>query len=305
MKKAGVIFAVSVLLLYGGVSWFFAGLILNGSSRAYSEARAIERLTELNFEPMGAALPVVIRNGEVMLAASYYEHPEPAGCAIVAMHGRGGNRIGSFWFAQPFWDRGCHFLSFDHRGFGDSSAVAQTYGYHEREDAAAAFVWLLDHTGLSNEDVGLVGVSYGAATSLQALEVRDDYGFILADSAYQSLQLITQEQGDMQFGTWTRLFLPGAYLFTNIRGRMWVGEVAPVESVSGKQTPILLIHALEDGFTAAHHSEAIFANSNQATTVLHITDWGAGHGASVDVDYESYSKLIDDFLSDYAPAFGN
>jgi len=74
--------------------------------------------------------------------------------------------------------------------------------------------------------------------------------------------------------------------------------------VVGQDAPILLIHSLQDEYTPPSHSEDIFANSNQAHTVLHLTDWGAAHGESIFDDYEAYRQLFDEFLVEQAPDFG-
>ena len=99
-------------------------------------------------------------------------------------------------------------------------------------------------------------------------------------------------------------FVPGAFLVSELRADFDADEVSAQNAVEGQETPILLIHAKDDAFTAATHSESIYANSNQTTTTLHITDWGAGHAESIAVDYDSYELLVDDFLAEHVPTFG-
>ncbi|MCB0009097.1 MAG: alpha/beta fold hydrolase [Anaerolineales bacterium] len=304
MRKIVAIAVTLLLLGYAGISWYFSGLILFAGSEPYTAAAATAEVAEVGLTGIGEPELLTVVNDGVTVAGSYYENPAPAGCAVLALHGRGGNRLGSFWFAKPFWEQGCHFLAFDSRGFGSSDPADQTYGFYEKEDAVLMYQWLLDRTGLPPEDVGLIGVSYGAAVSLQALSLRDDMAFVVADSPYQSLTQIVTDQGDIQFGSWTRMFLPGAFWLTEQRADMNVAAVAPLETVRGAQTPILLIHAREDAYTLASHSEAIYANSNPATTELVITDWGAAHGRSVLVDYEGYTTLLADFIQAQAPDFG-
>ena len=305
MRKIVAIVVTLLLLCYAAISWYFSGLILYAGSEPYSTEAAVAEAAEVGLTGLGQPELMTVVNDGVTVAGSFYEHPAPAGCAIMALHGRGGNRLSSFWFAKPFWEQGCHFLAYDSRGFGSSDPADQTYGFYEKEDAVLMYQWLLERTDLSPEDAGLIGVSYGAAVSLQALSLRDDMAFVVADSPYQSLAQIVTDQGDNQFGSWTRLFLPGAFWLTGQRANIDVTAVAPLETVQNAQTPILLIHAREDAYTLATHSEEIYANSNPATTKLVITDWGAAHGRSILADYAGYTKMIDDFLQKQAPFFGD
>lgn len=79
---------------------------------------------------------------------------------------------------------------------------------------------------------------------------------------------------------------------------------APETTVAAAQMPILLIHSRTDNFTPYTHSEAIYANSDQSRTVLHINDWGSLHAADIGTDFPAYQALFEAFLAQYAPDFG-
>jgi hypothetical protein len=38
--------------------------------------------------------------------------------------------------------------------------------------------------------------------------------------------------------------------------------------------------------------------------VLHLTDWGAPHARDILTDFDAYRQLVNDFLDQFAPAFG-
>jgi dipeptidyl aminopeptidase/acylaminoacyl peptidase len=146
-----------------------------------------------------------------------------------------------------------------------------------------------------------MGVSYGAATSLQMVPLLPDAAFVVADSAYQDLRTIVTRQAAEQFGEWTRPFVPTAFVVAELRAGFKADDVSPQNAVIGADTPILLIHARADTFTPASNSAAIYANSNRATTELHITDYGTAHARSILDDYEAYTALVNDFLDDKVP----
>jgi pimeloyl-ACP methyl ester carboxylesterase len=195
-------------------------------------------------------------------------------------------------------------LFYDARGHGASSGRYHTFGYYEKEDGVAALDWLAARTGLERDDVALVGVSYGAATALQMLRLAPDVALVLADSSYTRLIEILRYQANRQFGVLGRLLLPATVEIAEWRADFRMEDVSPTDSVAGHDTPIFLLHSLQDTYTPPSHSEDIFANSNPAHAVLHLTDWGAAHGLSIFVDGEAYEQLFAAFLAEQAPDFG-
>ncbi|MBK8988163.1 MAG: alpha/beta fold hydrolase [Chloroflexi bacterium] len=290
-------------LVYLGVSYYFAGIIIGGETQTLAEGQA-QQIRVIGELDLPAPETIRIDAGEVILAGNYYDNALDGRCAVLLLHGYTGTRYGALQYAPLFWERGCDVLTYDARGHGESSDAFHTFGYYEKEDGLAAYQWLLSRTGLTPDRVGLVGVSYGAAAALQMLPLLPDPAFVLADSSYSSWREIITHQADQQFGSWATWFVPGAFLVVWLRTGANVAEVSPQTAVTQSTTPILLVHAKEDGFTPAAHSQAIYAASNQATTELQITDWGADHGLSIIVDYAAFDQLTDGFLARHVPGFG-
>ncbi|HRQ36799.1 MAG TPA: alpha/beta fold hydrolase [Chloroflexota bacterium] len=296
------IIAGLLLLIYVGGSWYFGDLLINRSTSTLADSQAA--MAELGLPVLSTPENVTIQNGDVSLTGFFYDNEKPGECAVILLHGYTGTRYSALQYAPLFWERGCDLLAYDARGHGESSPAFHTYGYHEKQDAQAAYAWLLARTGLEPEQVGLTGVSYGAATSLQAAPLLPETAFIIADSAYESLEAIVSRQAVEQFGSWTKPFIPVAFAFASLRADFDVNAVSPKAAVNDTAVPILLIHSRTDAYTPYTHSEAIYANSNPATTVLHITDWGSAHGRDIFTDFDAFKQLTDEFLAEYAPDFG-
>jgi uncharacterized protein len=299
----GLILVFLLLAIYAAGSAYFANVLIGKETQtlAESQSRMAETLAD---SPLPPPEDVTIDAGDVTLSGWFYDNPQDGDCAVLLLHGYTSTRVGSLQYAPLFWDRGCDLLAYDARGHGNSTQALHTYGYHEKEDGVAAAKWLMDRTGLAQENIGLAGVSYGASTVLQMMPLLPDVAFVLADSPYQDLKTITAYQGASQFGPWTAFFLPGGFAIAELRANFEVDDVSPKNAVANTNTPIFLTHAKEDTFTPVTHSEAIYANSNQATTQLEITDWGASHAQSIIVDPETYTLMVAEFLSVYAPDFG-
>jgi pimeloyl-ACP methyl ester carboxylesterase len=308
MKTALLKLITGLLLLTGiiyiGGSLYFANVLINRDTQTLADSQ--QRMEELNYHAADLPEPeaVMIEGDKVMLAGFFYDNPADGRCAVLMLHGYTSTRYGVLQYADPFWQRGCDLLAYDARGHGESSQAYHTYGYHEKFDGQAAYQWLLSKTGLPARDVGIMGVSYGAATSLQMAPFLGEAAFVVADSAYQDLRTIVTHQAAEQFGEWTRPFVPGAFLIAQLRADFTADEVSPRAAVTGANLPILLIHARADTFTPPSHSETIYASSNPATTELHLTEYGTAHARSILDDYEAYEALVDAFLDDKVSGFG-
>jgi pimeloyl-ACP methyl ester carboxylesterase len=306
MRRKGLWIVVGIFvllaLIYVGASWYFSELLLNGPTESIAEARA-EGDT-----PATSGLPepeeVRIDAGEVTLAGWYFDNPADAGCGLLFLHGFTGTRYHALNWAPLFWERGCDILAYDHRGHGDSSPAFHTYGFYEKQDALVALEWFGERAGLEQSQIGVFGVSYGAATALQLAPLAPNLAFVAADSAYSEMEEIVGYQARQMFPTLAPLLLPGALAIAEWRADFDVQAVAPERSVADAQMPILLIHSLTDEYTFSTHSEDIYANSDPSRTVLHLNDCGAPHARDILTDYVAYRQLVNDFLAQFAPEFG-
>lgn len=306
MKRKGIWLVlgliVALLILYGVASWVFSSQIIGGETQSLADAAATSD------PPTAFGLPepetIAIDAGEVTLAGWYFDNPADAGCGLMFLHGFHGTRYHALNWAPMFWERGCDILAYDHRGQGDSSPAFFTYGFYEKQDAVAALDWFAAKAGLERSQIGVFGVSYGAATALQMAPMTPEIAFVGADSAYSDLREILGYQARQLFPRLAPLLLPGALRIAELRADFEVEAVAPERSIAQIEVPVLLIHSLTDEYTFYTHSEDIYANSHKERTVLELTDWGAPHGRSILTDPVAYRRIVDDFLAQYAPDYG-
>lgn len=307
MKKRGLWLIIGILIglliLYGGASWVFSSMLIDDDTESLAEAAA-EGDTPADFGLPEPELVTIDAGNGITLSGWYFDNPDPAGCGLMFLHGYKGTRYHVLDWAPLFWNRGCDVLAYDHRGHGDSSPAYHTYGYFEKEDAVAALDWFANRAGLERSQIGVFGVSYGAATALQMAPMTPEIAFVGADAAYSDLREIVDYQARELFPNLAPFILPGALRVAELRAGFKVDEVSPERSIANIQVPVLLIHSLTDEYTFSTHSEDIYANSDKSRTVLHLTDWGAPHARSLSTDPVAYKQLVDDFLSQYVPGFG-
>ena len=289
---------LGLLGIYIAISWVFSDKLI---------ARQFSSDEQVQFSDFGLPSPqeVTIDNGKTHLAAWYFANPRAEKCAVVMLHGFTGNKATVLVAAPLFWNRGCDLLFYDLRGHGASSRGLLTYGVADKKDELAVVDWLEKRTGLSDERVGLIGWSYGAATSLQAAAVRQGLAFVVADASFSSLHDIASVQAGSLFGSWAKIFVPGALFVSGLRADFDPSEASPEKAVRNLRTPVLLIHSTTDEVTPYQQSEVIFAHADHRHTRLVLTRWGAPHAMSYGTDTPAYTRFVDSFLDTYVPRFGS
>jgi dipeptidyl aminopeptidase/acylaminoacyl peptidase len=304
-----IIFDIALVLLYISASWFFSGILISFPQR--SLAQVTESMQERGYrtDPADFDLPApeevtIPVDGEIQLAGWYFDNPADGDCGLIFLHGHTGARLHGLIYSEPFWTRGCDLLMFDARHHGESTGEYGTYGYHEKEDTRVVLRWFEAKTGLDTNQIGLAGVSYGAATVLQAAALEPDIAFVMADSPYQDLSTIVREQAVRQYGSLMPLLTPGAFFFASLRADFRVREVSPLVAAADIQAPVFLTHSRQDEYTLSDHSEAIYANLDPSRSVLEITNWDSPHAEAVYQHTDEFHALINDFLQTHVPAYG-
>jgi dipeptidyl aminopeptidase/acylaminoacyl peptidase len=208
-------------------------------------------------------------------------------------------------YVPLFWDRGCDLVMFDARHHGESTGEYATYGYYEKGDSLKVLAWFAERSGLEVSQIGLMGVSYGAATVLQAAALEPDLAFVAAEAPFQDLPTLLGEQAELRYGPLVRAILsPTVLLFASWRADFDPAAVSPLLAAREIEAPVFLIHSLQDEEIPPAHAEAIYANITHDRKVLYVTDWGAPHAQCMKTDPETFKVYMDDFLDRYVPGFG-
>jgi pimeloyl-ACP methyl ester carboxylesterase len=288
---------VLLAIAYVAISWVFSDKLLAAQERPLGAV-----------DPAASGLPepavVDVPGDGVRLSSWFFRNPRKERCAVIMLHGFGGARAEVVGASPIFWKRGCDLLLYDSRGHGTSTPALLTFGVHERQDLRLAIRWLAQRTKLPVGRIGLIGWSYGAASAIQAAAEVPGLAFVVADSSYSSLADIARVQAGKQFGSWTKIFVPGALKLAGIRAGFDPGNASPASEIRRVKAPVLLIHSRQDAFTPYQHSQKILAASDRTRTRLVIPSWSAPHAESYTKRPAAYIKIVDSFLQRYDPTFG-
>jgi pimeloyl-ACP methyl ester carboxylesterase len=288
----GVVLTVAVVG-YLGAGWYF-------SSQLITQERRPLALTEQDL-PEGIEPMSFVSDG---LEIEGWYIPGTGSCGILYLHGRGMNREQPLDWRVPFASFDCHEVLIDHRAHGASAGEFQTYGVKERADATVALEWLRRRADLEPGQIGVVGISYGAATALQMLPTNQDLAFVLADSPFADLRSVAEYQAVEQFGDLVLYLVEPAAIIAGLRARFDVDDAAPVDAVVGNEVPVLVVHDRGDPYTPFANSAAIDAADPDDPLVLVPFEGDDQHHQMIRTQTERYGRVVSDFLAAYAPGFG-
>ena len=312
-KVFGIAVLVIVLLAVGYYlwnCWYFSGAIVAYKHSTLEEVRERTEPTmgPYDLEKLGLPQPedVSLDLGEgIILSGWLFENELNGDCGVILHHGRGGARIETLMYVPLFWDRGCDVMMFDARHHGESTGEYATYGYYEKQDSLEVLAWFAERSELEVSQIGLMGLSYGAATVLQAAALEPDLAFVAAEAPFQDLPTLLGEQAELRYGPVVRAILsPTVLLFAGWRADFDPAAVSPLLAAQEIEAPVFLIHSLQDDEIPPAHAEAIYANVTHDRKVLYVTDWGAPHAQCMKTDPETFRAYMDDFLDRYVPGFG-
>lgn len=304
MRRALPTLLAVLVLGYLAGSWYFSNIIVATERRAPAEdlAELEEHWGADRYDWHPETVEVAVTGGS--LVADYHAHPEPAGCAVILLHGAGGTRWDGMRFFPLFWERGCDVLAPDQRGHGEASAEWITYGAREQLDTLALVDWLVEERGHTREQIGLYGVSMGGAVALLTGALEPELAFVGADASYSSLRDIVTHRGEVEYGRAIHLMIPGALRVSELRGSFDVDDASPVAAAPRLMLPVFLIHGTDDEYTPSTHTEAIAAALKTEHVAVHLPTWGATHGQVVFANEEAYLGLMREFLHKEVPGFG-
>ncbi len=236
------------------------------------------------------------RGGDAELAAWYLPHANHR-AALVLVHGKDGSRTNEHnsrndEFMAALYRQGFTVLAMDLRGHGQSSQARFSFGINESRDVLGGLDYLQTQ-GYQKKQIGLHGVSMGAASVLLAAAQDPEVKAVIADCPYADFGRIMRRE-------WTKrthmpsLVMPSAQLV----GRLWLGHdvlsVRPIDRVDQIKAQVLFIHAANDTLIPPSDSQEM--NAKLPGSALWIQP-GAQHAAGFDANPTEYVTHVADFFT--------
>ncbi|GGE75130.1 alpha/beta hydrolase [Priestia taiwanensis] len=294
-KWIRIIVSICVIGLVGvvGVSYYI------GSSLVHPDRK------EVNISPADAGIPyesISFKNinDDVQLRGWSMKTKQPSDKWVIVSHGYGGNR--AIWkektleFYQFFLNNGINVLTFDYRNSGESDGDTTTIGAMEKHDLLSAIQYI--RAEYPSAEIGLYGVSQGAATSLLAGSESDDIAFVIADSSFHELEDYLEENLPHWSGLPSYPFTP---IILSIVPKM-VGhemeDVSPVLSMQYIDVPILLLHSKGDTAIPISSSQQMYEQYKDSKQIKFIEYENPKHIKLFEDEPDRYKEDLEAFLEE-------
>jgi pimeloyl-ACP methyl ester carboxylesterase len=191
----------------------------------------------------------------VKLAGWLIPHSKPCG-NVIFCHGHGRNRGHGAGLFPTLHTLGLNILAFDFRGHGDSEGHASTFGHREVEDLLSAERYLGERC--PGQPLLLVGVSLGAAVSLQALPDLPNVCGVWSEGAFARLSHAIDYNFSRAPGAVRAPLVDFYHLAGWIDCGLWAPSVSPLDRLRGTTVPILFCHAMNDELVPFSEGKALY-----------------------------------------------
>ena len=264
-----------------GIAMGLALLWMAGGNLLAEVALRPDRRLPSPYTPPMPTVEVQARDG-ARLKAWFISPPAATGACVIVLHGIADSRESSLGFARLFTEHGYSVLLPDSRGHGESEGKVVTYGILEADDVHRWVNLLFASQGCTK--VFGLGESLGAGILLESLPVEPRFRAVVAESPFASLDRIARDRVAALLPLPSPIALPisrslveSAILYSRHKYGIDPDAASPEDAVLRTQTPILLIHGLEDRKTPPEHSK-ILASRNPKIELWLVP--GAGHTAA-------------------------
>lgn len=202
-------------------------------------------------------------------------------------------------YAKALAEAGFRCALVDLRGQGRSSGDWLTYGVLESRDLTQVLN-ALENSGVAEHPVGVFGISYGAAVSLQFAARDDRVEAVVALAPFSSLRECVPHYVRLCLPIWGWL-APERWIQAAVSNAGKLGGFDPdaASSIAAARilrAPALLIHGGSDWLIPAEHSRRIHAASPERTELV-VLD-GIGHNRLLFDPGGQVSRLAVEWLSD-------
>jgi uncharacterized protein len=228
---------------------------------------------------------------------------EPNGQWIIVLHGVSDNRTGNIGHAEFLLRNGYDVVMMDSRAHGKSGGSMATYGWLERHDTTAIVDALVATENVQH--VGELGVSMGAAISLQSAAIDPRIDAVVAEDPFANLREISYDYGGLDLSPLLgkTIFRPASIVAMHqleLAGGFSPDDVSPERAVSSRAFAVLIICGTRDHRIPCRHAERVY-NAAIGPKQLWEVD-GAGHAAALGYAPQEYESRTIAFFRRYLGA---
>jgi dipeptidyl aminopeptidase/acylaminoacyl peptidase len=234
--------------------------------------------------------------------AAYYIERQPDGPTVIVVHGLGSCKRDHAVLTPAGMLARANFnvLVVDVRDVGESTFEdgRSAIGNAEYRDVLGAWDWLVNEQNIPPAQIGLLGNSLGAATTLIAFDQEPRVAAIFVDSPFADLRQIIREELDRN--NYPRFLTPSGLIMARIVAGDNLTAHDPANAIrTAGERPIFILHGTADQRIGVHHSEQLAAIA--AETGANATVWiieGAEHVRAAATHTDEYEAQLIAFFQE-------
>ena len=268
----------------------------DGVDEAVTDAYAMPAPTDIVFHSRDPKVP------ELMLRGWWIPGRTPTGPAVILVHGAGScRRDPNVLMAAGMLHRhGFGVLLMDLRDHGDSDDEDLRFaaGTEEYLDVLGAWHWLLEQGGVSEERIGIAGMSFGAAASVVAGGEEPRVQAVWEDSSFADMDEAIRDY--LVHEGYPTILAPGGELAARVVAGDDLtarGPLLEIPNYAGR--PFAIVHGLADTTLSPHYAEQLRDAAGAAGVDLKEF-WlvpGSEHTRAVLEHPDEYESRIVDFFT--------
>lgn len=231
------------------------------------------------------------------LKARYLPATKKTSKTVVVVHGYGSASKYMGSYVKMFHEAGYNVLAPDNRSFGMSQGKYAGYGWKDRFDLANWIKQVNQKNG-SQSQIGLFGVSMGAATVLYTLGQKlSNVKFAIADCGYTTISGELSYQLKDMFGLPSFPIVPTASLYADALAGYNFYQASSKDTLKRSKVPLFIIHGSKDKFVPTKNAYQNYDYAKGPKKLWVVK--GAGHAQSYSVAKDKYVTNTTDFAQEY------
>jgi pimeloyl-ACP methyl ester carboxylesterase len=237
---------------------------------------------------------ITFASGSGSLIHGWLSPGKPGQGAVILLHGLRGDRRDMVSRAEFLRARGYSVLLFDFQGHGESRGSRITFGDLESRDVTAAIQYV--HHKLPGEQVGVIGVSLGAAAFVLA-EERPAVAAVVLEQMYPTIQQAVAGRARQYVGPLGPVLAPLLMVQVQARLEIPANRLRPIDRMGQIGAPVLIVNGTRDRYASIEDARALFAASSNPKELWAVE--GAGHVNLHAFAKAQYEQGVGDFLGRY------
>lgn len=241
---------------------------------------------------------VIFKNSDgITLKGWFIPAEQESGKTIVFMHGWGMNK-GTILQNTVFLRKKYNLFYFDFRGSGESGEGLSSIGYLEIRDAKAAIEKLIETRPEACKEIGLYGLSMGAAVAIYEGAHNDLVKCVVAEGCYYSYEKVVARWARVHKHTPYFPLVALALYFAKKRLGMDPEEFSPkynIEKLNGK--PVFIINGADDTLSPRHDARKLYRRAKEPKQIWIVPN--ATHTEVADVAGRQYKNRLSEFYDKY------